>query len=66
MSRKVFARQSRVHLPLRSVALCLDCEVCFELGPEECPACGSETWTPLARFLGGPVHRLGAVLPLAS
>jgi hypothetical protein len=31
--------------------MCLDCEVCFELGPPECPACGSETWAALGRFL---------------
>jgi hypothetical protein len=40
-----------LHLPLRRVALCLDCEECFELGCSVCPACGSETWMPLARFL---------------
>src|SRR5688572_6925315 len=38
---------ARVHLPLRRLALCLDCEECFEIGDEACPACGSETWTPL-------------------
>jgi hypothetical protein len=31
--------------------MCLDCEVCFELGPSQCPACGSETWAALGRFL---------------
>src|SRR2546426_2326704 len=41
----------RVHLPLRSLALCLDCDECFEVGPETCPACGSATWTTIARFL---------------
>lgn len=41
----------QLHLPLRRVALCLDCEVCFELGPAFCPACGSQTWTAIARFL---------------
>lgn len=39
------------HLPLARLALCLDCEACFEIGPSSCPACGSETWCPLARFL---------------
>jgi hypothetical protein len=24
----------RVHLPLRQLALCLDCDECFEIGPE--------------------------------
>ena len=40
-----------LHFPLRRVALCLDCEECFELGVSTCPACGSETWVALARFL---------------
>ena len=39
------------HLPLGRLALCLDCDECFEIGYSMCPACGSETWTPLARFL---------------
>jgi hypothetical protein len=43
---------ARTHLPLARLALCLDCEVCFEIGPEKCPACGSTTWSPLSRFIG--------------
>ena len=39
------------HLPLRKLALCLDCDECFELGSMTCSACGSRTWTPLARFI---------------
>jgi hypothetical protein len=39
------------HLPLKKLALCLDCDECFELGHANCPACGSATWTPAARFL---------------
>jgi len=42
----------RAHVPLARLALCLDCEVCFEIGPEKCPACSSETWSPLSRFIG--------------
>ena len=42
-----------LHLPLKRLALCLDCEECFELGAEACPACGSGTWTTLALFLEG-------------
>ena len=42
---------SRVHVPLMRLGLCLDCEDCFEIGQDACPACGSETWMPLARFL---------------
>ena len=40
----------RMHLPLGRLALCLDCDECFET-TDACPACGSETWTSLARFL---------------
>jgi hypothetical protein len=40
-----------LHLPLKKLALCLDCDECFELGHAVCPACGSATWTPAARFL---------------
>ena len=40
-----------IHLPLQRLALCVDCDECFELGHSTCPACGSRTWSPLARFL---------------
>lgn len=55
----------RVHLPLRFLAMCLDCDECFELGSETCPACGSATWTSISRFLEEasssrrPRHRVG-------
>lgn len=39
------------HLPLRLLALCLDCDEGFEIRNGCCPACGSSTWIPLARFL---------------
>jgi len=42
---------STFHLPLRLLALCLDCDEGFEIGNGCCPACGSNTWIPLARFL---------------
>jgi hypothetical protein len=42
----------RLHIPLARLALCADCEVCFEIGPDQCPACGSKTWSPLSRFIG--------------
>jgi hypothetical protein len=46
-----------LHLPLRRLALCLDCEACFEIGTPSCPACGGDTWAPLARFLDqGPLR----------
>ena len=52
-----------VHLPLKKLALCLDCDECFELGYAACPACGSGTWSPLARFLD---IAAGARAPRAS
>jgi hypothetical protein len=42
----------RLYTPLTRLALCVDCEVCFEIGPDQCPACGSDTWSPLSRFIG--------------
>src|SRR5262245_30516943 len=51
MLQRTQARSTGVHLPLRNLALCLDCDECFTLGAETCPACGSGTWTPAARFL---------------
>ncbi len=57
-----------VHFPLNRAALCLDCDVCFELeAGRGCPACGGETWMTLARFLERPsipgAH--AAILPAA-
>jgi hypothetical protein len=40
-----------LHLPFRRLALCLDCEACFEIGAPSCSACGGDTWVPLAKFL---------------
>lgn len=40
-----------MHLALRHLVLCLDCNECFGIGLEKCPACGSETWTSLSGFL---------------
>ena len=40
-----------MHLPLRQLALCLDCDECFGISSPMCPACGSATWTLLSRFL---------------
>lgn len=51
MLQRTQARAAGIHLPLRNLALCLDCDECFALGGELCPACGSRTWTPAARFL---------------
>jgi len=46
-----------VHLPLRRIALCLDCETCYQIGTGPCPTCGSGTWAPVARFLTGDLTR---------
>ena len=51
VSNGALAPLGSVHLPLRRLALCLDCDECFELGYESCPACGSGTWSAVARFL---------------
>ena len=40
-----------MHLSLRHLVLCLDCNECFGIGHEKCPACGGETWMSLSRFL---------------
>jgi hypothetical protein len=56
-SRAQLTATTRYHLPLARLALCLDCEVCFEIGPEKCPACGSQTWSPLSRFIGDTSDR---------
>ena len=42
---------TKAHLPLRHLALCLDCDECFEISSARCPACGSATSTMLSRFL---------------
>ena len=51
--KPVSTLRPQLHLPLKRLALCLDCEKCFELGAAACPACGSRTWTTLSRFFEG-------------
>jgi hypothetical protein len=54
-----------LHLPLRRLALCLDCEACFEIGAPACFACGGDTWAPLAKFLDqGPLRVFPQLRPL--
>src|SRR5262245_30619931 len=54
-----------MHLPLRRLALCLDCETCFEMGTSPCPVCGGDSWALLARFLNqGPLNTLSRFQPL--
>lgn len=48
---------SRIHLPLARLGMCLDCEVCFEIGTGNCPGCGGGTWIALAKFLETARHR---------
>ena len=62
-SHRVHIRHTRStalsHLPLRRLALCLDCEACFEIGTSSCPACGGDTWVLLSKFLDqGPLKVL--------
>lgn len=48
-----------LHRPLRRLALCLDCEACFDIGAPSCPACSADTWIPLAGFFDQrPLSRL--------
>jgi hypothetical protein len=42
----------RLYFPLARLALCADCEMCFEIGADACPACGGHTWSPLSRLIG--------------
>jgi hypothetical protein len=59
---------TQFHLPLRLLALCLDCDEGFEIINQCCPACGSKTWVPLSRFLergaGQPVRSRAPSQPL--
>jgi hypothetical protein len=62
-SARVHIRHTRStalsHLPLRRLALCLDCEACFEIGSSSCLACGGDTWVLLSKFLDqGPLKVL--------
>jgi hypothetical protein len=42
---------SRAPLPLNEVAICRDCETCFEIGPIRCPECDSVLVSPLSRVV---------------
>jgi len=52
MRSRVALTSPRVYFPFARLALCADCEVCFEIGLEACPACGGRTWSPLSRLIG--------------
>src|SRR3981081_2248376 len=54
-----------LHLPLRRLALVLDCGAVFEIGAPACFACGGDTWAPLAKFLDqGPLRVFPQFHPL--
>lgn len=40
-----------IWMPLSRAAMCLDCESVFDLGEGQCPACGSEHFVLLTRWL---------------
>jgi hypothetical protein len=70
-STRVHERETRttapaLHLPLRRVALCLDCEACYEIGAPACSACGGDTWAPLAKFLEQGPRRVLSPKPVAK
>jgi len=46
-----WATGNTLHLALGRLAMCLDCETCFEIGLDTCPACGGRMWASVARFL---------------
>jgi len=46
---------SRIPTPLRSLAVCVACEECFELGEATCPSCGSDEHVPLVYMLEGRI-----------
>src|SRR5262249_23390779 len=52
MRSRLEASTARLYFPLARLALCADCEVCFEIGFDACPACGGRTWSPGGRLLG--------------
>jgi hypothetical protein len=51
-SRLQVTTAARLYFPLARLVLCADCEVCFEIGFDACPACGGRTWSPLSRLIG--------------
>jgi hypothetical protein len=55
---RIRSAASTPHFPLRRLALCLDCDACFEIGSPTCPACGAESWVLLSRFLDHAPFRL--------
>jgi hypothetical protein len=52
MRSRLQVSTARLYFPLARLVLCADCEVCFEIGFDACPACGGRTWSPLSRLIG--------------
>jgi len=52
MRSRLRVTAARLYFPLARLALCADCEVCFEIGADACPACGGRSWSPLSRLIG--------------
>jgi hypothetical protein len=48
---------SRPYLPFRNLVLCLDCDMCFDISAAICPACGSDSWVVIGRFLTDALTR---------
>jgi hypothetical protein len=48
---KTVLEHSTASFPLARLALCLDCEMCFDVVLPACPACASTTSVPVSRFL---------------
>jgi hypothetical protein len=64
-SRSPRSAAPALHLPLRQLALCVDCEACFAVGTMACPACSGKTWVLLATFLDhGPRRVVSPFHPL--
>ena len=57
---------SRVPIPLRSLAVCVACEECFELGDPTCPSCGSDEYVPLLHQLEGRILNMTVTRRLIS
>jgi hypothetical protein len=49
---------SRVPVPLRTLAVCVACEECFELGELTCPSCDCDEYVPLVHLLEGRILNL--------
>ena len=52
MRSRLRVTAARLYFPLARLALCADCEACFEIGADACPACGGRSWSPLSRLIG--------------